>query len=77
MVQKRIGQLAEGKEGWLKRVKNGRIHGGVITCGTVTRRCAHVGPNIAQAVAVYKPYGTEFSSLFTASAWLRARRLRC
>jgi DNA polymerase-1 len=68
MVQKRIGQLAEGKEAWLKRVKAGRIHGGVLTCGTITRRCAHIAPNIAQAVKVGKPYGFEFRSLFMASA---------
>jgi DNA polymerase-1 len=67
MVQKRIGQLSEGKEGWLKKVKNGRIHGGVITCGTVTRRPSHVAPNISQAPRTDKPYGTEFRSLFTAS----------
>jgi DNA polymerase-1 len=31
MVTKRIGQVAEGKEAWLRHVKNGRIHGGVNT----------------------------------------------
>lgn len=31
MLQKRIGQVAEGKEAWLKRVQKGRIHGSVNT----------------------------------------------
>lgn len=49
-VQKRLGQLAEGKEAWLKAVKDdGRIHGSVNTNGAVTGRMTHYGPNVAQA----------------------------
>jgi DNA polymerase-1 len=36
MLEKRIGQLAEGDQAWLKLVKNGRIHGSINTCGAVT-----------------------------------------
>lgn len=47
-INKIIGMLAEGKQAWLKLVRGGRIHGGVITNGTVTGRCAHVRPNLGQ-----------------------------
>ncbi|OQW34849.1 MAG: hypothetical protein A4E20_01345 [Nitrospira sp. SG-bin2] len=47
-VTKIIGMLAEGKNAWLKLVKNGRIHGKVITNGAVTGRCAHFQPNLGQ-----------------------------
>jgi DNA polymerase-1 len=76
MVQKRIGQLAEGKEGWLKKVKNGRIHGGVITCGTVTRRCSHVGPTSRKrSVRQALRHGVQVS--LHREPWLHSRRLRC
>lgn len=48
-VAKRLGQLADGKEAWLKAVKNGRIHGQVNTNGAVTGRMTHSKPNVAQA----------------------------
>jgi DNA polymerase-1 len=54
-VVKRLGQLAEGKEAWLKVVgKDGRIHGGVNTNGAVTGRMTHSKPNVAQTPAVRK-----------------------
>jgi DNA polymerase I-like protein with 3'-5' exonuclease and polymerase domains len=46
---KRLGQLGEGKGGWLKCVRNGRIHGAVNTNGAVTGRMTHHSPNVAQA----------------------------
>lgn len=46
-IAKRIGQLAEGREAWMKLVDHGRIHGSVITNGTVTGRCSHNRPNLA------------------------------
>lgn len=52
VVDKRLGQLADGKEGWLRVVKNGKIHGSVITNGAVTGRCTHRGPNVAQTPRV-------------------------
>lgn len=66
MVEKRIGQLAEGDQAWLKKVsKDQRIHGGVITNGAVTGRMTHNNPNLAQVPAVSAPYGKECRSLFT------------
>lgn len=64
-VLKRIGQLAEGKEAWLKHVgKDGRIHGGVNTNGAVTGRMTHMYPNVGQVPAVRSPYGTECRACF-------------
>lgn len=67
MVQKRLGMLAEGDNAWIKMVRNGRIHGEVITNGAVTGRATHRNPNIAQVPAVGAAYGKECRSLFTAS----------
>lgn len=64
LVQKRISQLAEGERAWMKVVKNGRIHGGVITLGAVTRRMTHVEPNLAQVPSVKVPYGHDCRALF-------------
>lgn len=66
MIEKRIGQLAEGDQAWLKNVnpQTGRIHGGVITNGAVTGRMTHNRPNLAQVPAVGAPYGEECRSLF-------------
>lgn len=64
LVQKRLGQLAEGGEGLMKRVKQGRIHGEVITNGAVTGRMTHRRPNMAQIPANRSPYGERFRELF-------------
>lgn len=66
VVTKRIAQLAEGSEAWLKRSKNGRIYGSVITNGAVTGRMTHSRPNMAQVPAGYSPYGPECRALFIA-----------
>lgn len=67
LIEKKIGQLAEGDQAWLKAVKKtGRIHGEVSTCGAVTRRCTHKRPNLAQVPRVGSPFGTECRSLFIA-----------
>jgi DNA polymerase-1 len=66
MVEKRLGQLAEGKEALLKHVRAGKIHGSVNTMGAVTGRMTHSSPNISQTPACYSPYGTEFRALFSA-----------
>lgn len=65
-INKRIGQLAEGEQAWLKtnNTKTGRIHGGVTTNGAVTGRCTHHNPNIAQVPAVGALYGEECRALF-------------
>jgi DNA polymerase I-like protein with 3'-5' exonuclease and polymerase domains len=66
-LTKRIGQLAEGKEAWMKLETEGRIHGSVNTNGTVTGRCTHSRPNVAQVPAVYAKHGKECRELFCAS----------
>lgn len=70
MIEKRIGQLAEGNQAWLKCEKNGRIHGSYNTNGTVTGRPTHSHPNISQVPSVKNkkgivPYGRECRELFT------------
>jgi len=72
MVDKRLGQLATGKEAWLKHVRaDGRIHGEVTTNGAVTGRMTHSKPNIAQVPGLTDkktgkpmPYGKESRELF-------------
>ena len=65
-IDKRLGQLAEGKQAWLKAVKDdGRIHGRVNTNGAVTGRCTHSSPNVAQVPAVRAAFGQSCRELFT------------
>ena len=69
LLNKRLGQISEGKEAWLKhsqRYGDGRIHGSVITNACVSGRCSHRNPNIAQIPRVGQPYGSECRSLFYA-----------
>lgn len=65
MVGKRIGQIAEGDNAWLKLEKSGRIYGRVTTNGAATGRCTHSNPNMAQVPACGAPYGKECRELFT------------
>lgn len=66
VVNKRLGQLTEGNQGWSKVVrKDGRIHGSVNQNGAVTGRMTHMNPNVAQVPKVGVPYGRECRSLFT------------
>jgi len=66
-VQKRLSQLAEGKQAWIKAVKeDGRIYGRVDQLGTGTGRMSHFGPNLAQVPKCGKPYGAECRALFLA-----------
>lgn len=72
LVQKRLGQLAEGKNGWLKLVFEGKIHGSVNSLGAVTRRVTHARPNMSQCPAVRSPYGKEMRGLFhVPKGWLQ------
>lgn len=64
MVEKRLGQLAEGNAAWLKLEKGGRIHGSYNTNGAVTGRATHAYPNIAQVPGNRSPYGHECRELF-------------
>lgn len=72
LVQKRIGQLAEGKNGWLKLVVDGKVHGSVNSLGAVTRRVTHAKPNMSQCPAVRSPYGAEMRGLWhVPEGWLQ------
>ena len=62
-IQKRLGQLADGDEAWMKAVApDGRLHGRVNTNGAITGRCTHRSPNMAQV-----PTDKEYRSLFVPS----------
>lgn len=64
-VEKRLGQLSEGKQAWFKSVKSdGRIHGRVTQNGAVTGRMTHSSPNMAQVPSAKSPYGPECRALF-------------
>ena len=71
MIEKRLGQLGDGRQALLKHERNGRIHGRVITNGAVTGRMTHSSPNIAQVPGLIDKktgepmaYGKEFRGLF-------------
>ena len=65
LISKRISQLAEGDQAWIRQVKkDGRIHGSVITNGAVTGRATHNNPNVAQVPSCGSQYGSECRSLF-------------
>lgn len=64
LLQKRAGQISEGKQGWLSIQKNGIIHAGYNTLGAVTRRATHSDPNIAQVPRVGSYFGAECRDLF-------------
>ena len=74
LLNKRLGQIAEGKEAWLKhcqRFGDGRIHGSVKTNACVSGRCSHVSPNMSQVPAVGAIFGAECRALFTApEGWM-------
>lgn len=66
MLSKRIGQLADGKQAWLKCVKeDGKIYGSINPNGAVTGRATHSHPNISQVPAINSPYGKECRECFT------------
>jgi DNA polymerase I len=74
LLNKRLGQIADGKEAWLKHCQkygDSRIHGGVKTNACVSGRCSHVSPNMAQVPSVGHTYGAECRALFTApEGWM-------
>lgn len=66
VVNKRLGQLSEGDQAWLKVVKkDGRIHGSVNQNAAVTGRMTHSKPNVAQVPKVGVAYGEDCRGLFT------------
>jgi DNA polymerase I-like protein with 3'-5' exonuclease and polymerase domains len=86
LIDKRLGQIADGNNAWIKLVNNDdlRMHGDVVTNGCITGRCAHRYPNMGQVPAGYSPYGKECRSLFYApNGWdligidAKALELRC
>ena len=86
LVKKRLGQIVNGNNAWLKLVNHdsGRMHGDVVTNGCITGRASHKYPNMGQVPAGYSPYGKECRSLFHApQGWdmigidAKALELRC
>lgn len=65
LIQKRISQLAEGGQAWMKCEKKGKIHGSINPNGAVTGRATHSYPNISQVPSSGSPYGKECRELFT------------
>lgn len=78
LLNKRLGQLAEGDNAWLKLMKEDddglvRIHGSVNPNGAVTGRATHAYPNVAQVPSGHSPYGKECRELFTVpNGWFEA-----
>lgn len=71
LLDKLLGQIAEGKNAWFKYLtEEGRIHGGVNTNGTRTHRASHMHPNLGQVPSkdsknkALRPYGERCRSLF-------------
>jgi DNA polymerase I len=86
LIKKRLGQIADGNNAWLKLVddETGCMHGDVVTNGCITGRCAHRNPNMGQVPAGYSEYGKECRGLFHApDGWTligvdaKALELRC
>lgn len=66
LVQKRLGQLAEGPQAWLRKLdSDGKIRHTIVSGGTVSGRASHRGPNLAQVPKVGIEYGRECRELFT------------
>ena len=66
MLQKRLGQLSDGNNAWMKLVEDdGKLRHTINTLGTVTGRCSSFGPNLQQVPAVRAAYGKECRELFT------------
>ena len=68
ILNKRIAQLAEGNQAWMKLCKKGRLHGKVNTMGAQTSRCSHSHPNLAQVPNLNAPFGKECRTLFRADS---------
>jgi len=64
LLEKRIGQLSEGPQSWLRHEREGHIHHSINTNGAVTGRCTHSWPNIAQVPSVSALWGKECRRLF-------------
>ena len=66
LLQKRLGQLAEGRNAWMKLVNtDGRLRHQILPSGTVSGRAAHRFPNLGQVPRTTQPFGKECRELFT------------
>ncbi len=66
LIQKILGMVAEGRNGWLRLVgDDNRVHGQVNTLGAVTGRCTHNKPNVAQTPSARAFMGEECRKLWT------------
>lgn len=65
-VGKLLSMLSTGENSWLKFVREGRLHGRVVTVGAITRRCTHSSPNLANIPSTRAFMGKEVRSLFYA-----------
>ena len=61
LLQKRIAQI----NSWLEGVENNRVHGRVISMGTITSRMSHHSPNVAQVPSLKSEYGAECRDCWT------------
>ena len=68
LIQKRLGQLSDGDQAYLKLNHKGKIHGKINTNGAITGRCTHFNPNLAQVVSKASKYGNEMRQLFISPA---------
>ena len=68
LIQKRLGQLSDGNQAYLKLNHKGKIHGKINTNGAITGRCTHFNPNLAQVVSKASKYGNEMRQLFISPA---------
>lgn len=66
LVVKRLGQVSEGDNAWLRLCNNGRIHGSINPNGAVTGRATHAYPNMAQVPSGTAIYGPQCRALFGA-----------
>lgn len=65
LLKKRLGQLRDGEQNLIAACgSDNRIHGTVKTLGTVSTRCSHASPNLAQVPANDSEFGEEFRDLF-------------
>lgn len=75
LVDKRLSQLAEGKNAWMKHMTDARLDGGKLTglfhihgainqSGAITHRATHREPNMSAVPKVTSPYGKECRALF-------------
>lgn len=64
LLNKRIGQIAEGDQAWLKNDAGGVVYHSINTNATVTSRASHSNFNIAQVPGSAAPYGEECRKCF-------------